>query len=88
MIQRKRTEGEIRQALAQEKELLDNLLSNAIKYSPAGSNVRLTLHRSVEHAILKISDRGIGIPSEDQKRLFETFHRATNVGTIPGTGLG
>ncbi|HEY9649360.1 MAG TPA: ATP-binding protein [Coleofasciculaceae cyanobacterium] len=47
MIQRKRTEGEIRQALAQEKELLDNLLSNAIKYSPAGSNVRLTLHRSV-----------------------------------------
>ncbi|HEY9649361.1 MAG TPA: HAMP domain-containing sensor histidine kinase [Coleofasciculaceae cyanobacterium] len=35
-----------------------------------------------------MSDRGIVIPSEDQKRLFETFHRATNVGTIPGTGLG
>jgi signal transduction histidine kinase len=35
-----------------------------------------------------IQDSGIGIPEEDQSRLFESFHRASNVGTISGTGLG
>ena len=38
--------------------------------------------------ILKISDYGIGIPEADQVQLFESFHRASNVGNIPGTGLG
>ena len=33
-------------------------------------------------------DRGIGIPPEDQPRLFESFHRARNVGNVEGTGLG
>jgi signal transduction histidine kinase len=35
-----------------------------------------------------VSDHGIGIPQEDQSRLFEAFHRAANVGQIQGTGLG
>lgn len=35
-----------------------------------------------------ISDQGIGIPQADIPRLFESFHRATNVGNISGTGLG
>jgi signal transduction histidine kinase len=35
-----------------------------------------------------VSDSGIGIPEEDQPRLFEPFHRAHNVNNIPGTGLG
>jgi signal transduction histidine kinase len=39
-------------------------------------------------AIFQIQDSGIGIPTEDQKHLFESFHRAKNVGSIPGTGLG
>ncbi len=38
--------------------------------------------------IFKVSDKGIGIPEEDQKHLFEAFHRAKNVGNIHGTGLG
>ncbi len=37
---------------------------------------------------MRIQDCGIGIPAEDLPRLFESFHRASNVGTIPGTGLG
>ncbi|MEW6495929.1 MAG: PAS domain S-box protein [Cyanobacteriota bacterium] len=69
-------------------QILDNLLSNAMKYSPRGSTVKLTLQCFCDRAIFKICDRGIGIPKEDQPRLFETFHRATNVGTIAGTGLG
>jgi len=35
-----------------------------------------------------VADEGIGIPLEDQQRLFESFHRASNVGNIAGTGLG
>ncbi|MCD8482954.1 MAG: ATP-binding protein [Verrucomicrobia bacterium] len=35
-----------------------------------------------------VQDQGIGIPEEDFPRLFEPFHRAGNVGTIRGTGLG
>jgi signal transduction histidine kinase len=35
-----------------------------------------------------VTDEGIGIPEDDQKRLFDAFHRAGNVGTIEGTGLG
>jgi len=35
-----------------------------------------------------VSDRGIGIPPADLPRLFETFHRGTNVGNIQGTGIG
>jgi signal transduction histidine kinase len=39
-------------------------------------------------AVLSIQDEGIGIPAKDLSQLFESFHRASNVGTIPGTGLG
>lgn len=70
------------------REILDNLLSNAIKYSPKESTINLNLSYDNKNAIFQISDRGIGIPLPDRERLFETFHRATNVGTIPGTGLG
>ncbi len=41
-----------------------------------------------DHFTFDVSDEGIGIPENDLPRLFETFHRATNVGNIVGTGLG
>ena len=44
--------------------------------------------RETDNAVFEIRDHGIGIPLEDQPRLFEVFHRARNVGDIPGTGLG
>ncbi|MBE9128688.1 MULTISPECIES: PAS domain S-box protein [unclassified Coleofasciculus] len=70
------------------RHILGNLLSNALKYSPLGSPVtfNLTLHDG--NAIFHIQDQGIGIPPEDQLLLFESFHRASNVGKIVGTGLG
>lgn len=70
------------------RHILNNLLSNAVKYSPQGSEVKFVLERRDENAAIEIQDRGIGIPPEDQPRMFESFHRASNVDNRPGTGLG
>ena len=68
-------------------QALTNLLRNAIKYSPEGSTIRVDLTLDANDAILRIADSGIGIP-EPISRLFEPFHRASNVGQIEGRGLG
>ncbi len=70
------------------RHILNNLLSNAVKYSPQGSEVSLSLSRRDEQAVIEVEDRGIGIPVQDQPRLFDSFHRASNVENRPGTGLG
>lgn len=70
------------------RHILTNLLSNAIKYSPKGGTIRFDLICQDNTATFRIQDLGIGIPFKDQQHLFETFHRATNVGRIQGTGLG
>jgi PAS domain S-box-containing protein len=70
------------------RHILNNLLSNAVKYSPPGTEVTFSLERREEKAAIEIQDRGIGIPPEDQPRMFESFHRASNVENRPGTGLG
>jgi signal transduction histidine kinase len=70
------------------RHIIGNLLSNAVKYSAEGSPVEFTLSREGDDAVLKIQDHGIGIPKADQPKLFEAFHRASNVGETPGTGLG
>ena len=70
------------------RQILNNLLSNAIKYSPESNEVNLDLIDRKEEVILKVKDCGIGIPQDEQDRLFDSFHRANNVGDISGTGLG
>jgi PAS domain S-box-containing protein len=70
------------------RSILANLLSNAIKYSPEGGSINILLKLESERVILQISDQGIGISPEDQKQLFEPFHRGKNVRNIAGTGLG
>jgi len=70
------------------QHILRNLLSNAVKYSPPGEKVEVNLSRQDDHILLEVRDYGIGIPAEDQEYLFEPYHRASNVGTISGTGLG
>lgn len=70
------------------RQILGNLLSNALKYSPEGGEVWLELIYQDCEAVFHIKDQGIGIPDEDKAYLFESFHRATNVGNIAGTGLG
>ncbi|MBX2863595.1 MAG: PAS domain S-box protein, partial [Leptolyngbyaceae cyanobacterium MAG.088] len=70
------------------QQSLTNLLTNAIKYSPENGAITLQLELLVDTIQFKVIDNGMGIPDEDQKYLFEPFHRATNVGVIQGTGLG
>lgn len=83
--------GDCTQAYLDEKQLrqiLINLLSNAIKYSPQGGTIQFNLECGEGVAVLRIQDEGIGIPTEDVSHLFKSFHRASNVETIPGLGLG
>ena len=68
--------------------IFTNLLSNAIKYSPEQSIVRFDLNCKDGIATLRVQDQGVGIPLQDQVKLFQTFYRASNVGRIQGTGLG
>lgn len=72
------------------RHILSNLLSNALKYSPPKENVELKVLSSQEPAeiIIEVCDRGIGIPEESQKHIFESFYRASNVENTVGTGLG
>ena len=70
------------------RHILTNLLANAMKYSPGESTINFFVACQDSQAIFNVQDQGIGIPEEDQIHLFESFHRATNVGNIQGTGLG
>jgi PAS domain S-box-containing protein len=68
--------------------VLLNLLSNAIKYSCANSTIEFIVSRQSELLKFQITDRGIGIPLEEQPKIFEPFYRSQNVNDIPGNGLG
>ena len=67
-----------------------NLLSNAIKYTEPGGIVSVSLKQDDTHLLATVRDTGIGIPAEDQERVFEEFYRANNARmTCPvGTGVG
>jgi signal transduction histidine kinase len=86
-----RAEGDLHGAVADEsllRHIFSNLITNAVKYSPEGGEVIFTARRDGAEGVFQVIDHGIGIPEGDRARLFETFHRCSNVGEIPGTGLG
>jgi signal transduction histidine kinase len=70
-------------------QVISNLLSNAIKYSPKGGEVELSGEGGGDTVRVRVRDHGIGIPAEQQARIFTKFFRgdAAERG-IPGTGLG
>jgi PAS domain S-box-containing protein len=70
------------------RNILLNLLSNALKYSPDESTVELISQNQGGKLVLKVKDKGMGIPKEDQKNMFTRFYRASNANEISGTGLG
>ena len=77
----------VRERLAQ---LFGNLLSNALKFTPAGGTVTTRTFSENGVVVGEVEDMGIGIPENEQERLFQRFFRSTTAAAqaIPGTGLG
>ncbi len=69
------------------RNILINLVSNAIKYSGENDTIEISIE-SGDNLLIHVKDQGIGIPMEEQKRLFQRFFRAGNATNIQGTGLG
>ena len=70
--------------------VFDNLFSNARKYSVDSFSIVVLLHCTAKRIIIKIQDKGIGIPPREQKKIFHKFHRAdmADSPSVKGTGLG
>ncbi len=70
------------------QRIWDNLVSNAIKYSHEGGTVTLAIQKRPNHIVLSVSDRGIGMDSEDLARIATPFEQGRNARGKAGTGLG
>ena len=71
-------------------QVLDNLVSNAIKFTPEGGTVDVYLSRRGDDAVIDVRDSGIGIPADEQDRMFQRFFRSSTATekAIQGVGLG
>jgi len=71
-------------------QVIRNLVSNAAKYSPAGSEIEISLGLSADRgkAIVQARDHGEGIPPGERERLFQKFARLSTAGATRGSGLG
>jgi len=72
------------------EQVLDNLVSNAIKYSPRGGEIELRGRATPAEVVVSVSDEGVGIPLDEQERIFDRFYRVEGPETraVSGTGLG
>ncbi|GBE21126.1 MAG TPA: GAF domain-containing protein [Actinobacteria bacterium] len=72
------------------RQVVDNLISNAVKYSPAGTTVRVSVHKSASGCRVEVQDEGPGITDADRERLFSYFGKLSNrpTGGEASTGLG
>lgn len=70
------------------EQVLANLVANAIKYSPKGGPIEVALAPHDGHAVVTVTDEGLGIPPEDRPHVFEPFRRGSRVRGIAGLGLG
>ncbi|MBC7870781.1 MAG: PAS domain S-box protein [Chitinophagaceae bacterium] len=80
----------IRGDLPQIREAVSNLVSNAIKYTRDGGDINVKVWSEGSKLVFEVEDNGIGIPEDQQDRLFQPFYRAQTQETakIEGTGLG
>jgi two-component system sensor histidine kinase KdpD len=68
---------------------LRQLIDNALKYSPPGSPIRVTADLEGERVVIRVEDRGPGIPERERERIFDKFYRrGGSRDRVPGTGLG
>lgn len=71
-------------------QVITNLITNAIKYSPEGKRIKITVKKSNSKAVVSVTDEGIGISKEQQKKIFERLYQVTGPRekTYPGLGMG
>lgn len=69
-------------------EAITNVLDNAVKYTPNGGIVRLKITEYPSYLRLDISDNGIGIPEEEQAKIFGRFYRGKQSADVDGVGIG
>ncbi|MBN9646582.1 MAG: ATP-binding protein [Terrisporobacter othiniensis] len=72
------------------KQLLLNLIDNAIKYTPEGGRVTVNQFTKNDEIVIEVIDNGVGIPKEDQSKIFQRFYRVDKARSrsVGGTGLG
>jgi heavy metal sensor kinase len=70
------------------QQVLINLIDNAVKYSDAAQPIILSIDRFDGQAMIRVRDRGVGIPLQDQSRIFERFYRVDEARTrLPQAGI-
>jgi len=71
-------------------KVVRNLIENAVKYSPQGGLIEIKAYNQDDYVIWQITDHGIGISEEDQKKIFEKFYRAgaSTTRSVRGMGFG
>lgn len=69
---------------------LSNLLDNAVKYSNGNIDITVSLRRVEDFVVISVADQGIGIPRDEQQKIFDRFHRISTglVHDVKGSGLG
>lgn len=67
---------------------LENIIENAIKYTPTGKRVEVTMTKDAGSVVVRIQDEGIGIPEDEQSKIFDKFFRAKNAVKMETTGSG
>jgi len=72
------------------KLVIDNLLGNAVRYTPIGGSIKISLKSVKKNIEFSVRDSGVGIPQNQQQRIFSKFFRAVNVLKMEteGSGLG
>lgn len=72
------------------RQVSDNLLSNAIKYTPKGGQVSVDVHSAEDHAVLRVTDTGMGMDAADIAHIYDPYYRAPAAveSEIVGSGLG
>ena len=70
------------------KQALMNLVDNAIKYSPGQKDVVIELVELAERIEVRVRDRGMGIPAEEQSRIFDSFYRSPRGAEVSAGGVG
>jgi signal transduction histidine kinase len=70
------------------RHIVVNLLTNAIKYSPPHEEIRFDAKVTSDTLLIRVEDKGTGIPEHEQSQIFKRFFRGQNAANIDGTGLG